>query len=223
MLIRREPPSPIRAAIFDLDGVLTDTAVAHYRAWKLMADEISVPFDEAANEALKGVDRMASLDIILKGGQRQMSPADRQVLADRKNAYYLELIQHFGPQDLFPGARAVLEAGRAAGLKLALASASRNARLLVERLGVAALFDHVVDAATVTRGKPDPEIYLRAAEALGLDPGACIGLEDAQAGIAGLRAANIYAVGVGDPAVLNLADAVVGRIGAFQWERVLKL
>ncbi|HEY2661510.1 MAG TPA: beta-phosphoglucomutase [Caulobacteraceae bacterium] len=223
MLVRREPPSSIKAAIFDLDGVLTDTAKAHYRAWKLMADEIGVPFDEAANEALKGVDRMGSLDLILRRGQREMSVAEREILAARKNGYYLELIEHFSPDDLFPGARAVLEAARQAGLKLALASASRNARTLVERLGVAELFDHVVDAATIARGKPDPETYLRAAQALGVAPSACIGLEDAQAGVAGLRAANIYAVGVGDPAVLNLADAVVGRIGALQWERLLRL
>lgn len=223
MLVRREPTRRFEAAVIDLDGVLTDTAHAHYLAWKQLADEVGAPFDPAANEALKGVDRMGSLDLILKRAPRTFSAEERQALADRKNAHYRTLIEHFGPQDLFPGAREALEAGRRAGLKLALASASRNARFLIERLGVADLFDHVVDAAQVVRGKPDPETYLRAAEALGVAPDACIGLEDAQAGVAGLIAAGMYTVGIGDPATLNLADAVVGRIDALRWDRIQKL
>lgn len=220
--VRREPQRRFLAAVFDLDGVLTDTAHAHYLAWKRLADEIGAPFDAAANEALKGVDRMGSLALILARAPRAFSQAERQVLAERKNGYYRDLIEGFGPADLFPGARAALEAAREAGLKLALVSSSRNAGFLIARLGVADLFDHVVDAAAVSRGKPDPEIYLRAAAALGVEPQACVGLEDAQAGVEGLVAANIYAVGVGDPAVLSSADAVVGQIGALRWDRILK-
>ena len=220
MLVRREPQAPFQAALFDLDGVLTDTARAHYLAWKRLADQIGAPFDEQANEALKGVDRMGSLDLILQRAPGAFDAAERQALADRKNGYYLDLIQSFGPGDLFPGAREALEAARAAGLKLALVSASRNAALLVARLGVADLFDHVVDAGGVARGKPHPEIYLSAAVALGVEPRACVGVEDAQAGVQGLLAAGIYAVGVGDPAVLSSADAVVGGIDALRWERI---
>jgi alpha,alpha-trehalose phosphorylase len=219
----RKPQHAIKAALFDLDGVLTDTAKAHYLAWKRMADEIGAPFDEHANEALKGVDRMGSLDLILKTAPKAYDPAERQALADRKNGYYQKLIESYGPKDLFAGAREALEAARAAGLKLALVSASRNAGGLIARLGIADLFDHVVDAGSVQRGKPDPEIYLSAAAALGIDPVHCAGIEDAQAGIAGLVAAQMYAVGVGDPALLSSADAVVGAIDALRWEPILPL
>jgi len=219
-LVRREPPTPILAALIDLDGVLTDTAQAHYQAWKAIADQIGAPFDEQANEALKGVDRMASLEILLRRAPAAVA-AGRQALADRKNSHYLDLIANFGPDNLFAGAREALVAARQAGLKLALVSASRNARSLVERLGVADLFDHMVDPASLARGKPDPEIYLRAAAALHVAPGACIGLEDAKAGVEGLRAAGVYSVGIGDPAVLDSADAVVSRIASLRWERFL--
>ena len=223
MLVRRKPRQAIRAALFDLDGVLTDTASAHYKAWKRMADEIGAPFDELANEALKGVDRMGSLDIILRGAPRAFDATERQHLADRKNGYYQALIEDFGPNDLFVGAREVLEAARTAGLKLALVSSSRNAAFLIGRLGVADLFDHVVDARAIRRGKPDPEIYLSAAEALGVAPQACAGVEDAQAGIAGLAAAGMYLIGVGEPAILSSADVIVGAIAALRWDRILKL
>lgn len=221
MLVRRPPRRPIQAAIFDLDGVLTDTAQAHYRAWKKLADEIGIAFDEQANEALKGVDRLSSLDLILSRTSRVFSPAERRALAERKNEFYLALIRDFGPKDLFPGAREALEGARQAGLSVALASASRNAQTLIERLGVKQLFDHVVDAASVARGKPDPEIYLRAAAALGVAPGFCVGIEDAQAGIGAVRAAGLYAVGVGDPGVLHEADAVVPHIETLSWPRLL--
>ena len=222
MLIRRAPKAAFQGAVFDLDGVLTDTARAHYRAWKRLADEIGVPFDEQANEALKGVDRMGSLDLILARADRAFGRDERLALAERKNGYYVDLIQDFGPGDLYPGAREALESARAEGLKLALASASRNARFLVERMGIAALFDHIVDAGAIMRGKPDPEIYLTAAAALGLTPTACIGLEDAQSGVIGLRAAGLYAVGVGDRVLLKEADAVIDRIGAFAWAPMLR-
>ncbi|QUD87877.1 beta-phosphoglucomutase [Phenylobacterium montanum] len=223
MLVRSPPACRIEAVLFDLDGVLTDTAHAHYLAWKTLADEIGAPFDEKANEALKGVDRMGSLDLMLKKAPRAYDAAERQALADRKNGYYQKLIEGYGPQDLFPGAREALEACKAAGLKTALVSASRNAATLVQRLGIAELFDHVVDAGTIRRGKPDPETYLSAAAALGIDPVHCAGIEDAQAGIAGLLAARMYAVGVGDPAVLSSADAVVGGIDGLRWPRILSL
>jgi alpha,alpha-trehalose phosphorylase len=222
MLVRRAPRQTIKAALFDLDGVLTDTARAHYQAWKRLADEIGAPFDEAANEALKGVDRMASLDLILRRAPRTYDAAERQALAERKNGYYQKLIEGFSPADLFGGARAVLKQAQAAGLKLALVSASRNATSLIERLGVADLFDHVVDAGAVRRGKPDPEIYLSAAAALGIEPAACAGIEDALAGVAGLVAGGMYTIGVGDAALLSSADAVVGRIDALRWDRILR-
>jgi len=158
-------PRPARALIFDLDGVLTDTANLHYQAWKQLADELDIPFDRKTNERLKGVDRMASLSIILERAEREYSEEERQTLAERKNGYYRNAIEHLGPQDLFTGVKQVLTEARAAGLKIALASASRNAAILVQKLGIADDFDIIVDANNIQRGKPDPEIFLTAAAA----------------------------------------------------------
>ncbi|MET0307363.1 MAG: beta-phosphoglucomutase [Sphingomonas sp.] len=199
---------------FDLDGVLTDTARAHYRAWKKLADTLGIPFDEAANEALKGVDRMGSLALIL-GGRPGYDADARAELAARKNAWYLEEIAHFGPEDLFPGARAALDQCRVAGLRLALASASRNAPLLLARMRVDGLFDAVIDPASVAAGKPAPDIFLAAARAIGAEPAQVLGVEDAAAGIQAIRAAGMPALGVGDPAALPGADWVIPAIADF--------
>lgn len=208
-------PHRCRALVFDLDGVLTDTAQAHYRAWKRLADEIGVPFDPRVNERLKGVDRMASLEIILAHGGRRCSAEEKRALAATKNGYYLQEIENVGPQDLFEGVSELLRAARAAGLRLGLASASRNAPLLLDRLGIADRFDYVADAGRIPRAKPDPGIFLDVAAALGVAPRECIGLEDAAAGIQAIHAAGMVAVGVGDAGVLRHADAVVPQIADF--------
>jgi len=200
---------------FDLDGVLTDTARAHYRAWKKLADSLGIPFDEEANEALKGVDRMGSLKLIL-GDRPGYDEAERIRLATRKNDWYLEEIAHFGPGDLFPGARDALEQCRAAGLGIALASASRNAPLLTARMQVADLFDTIIDPASLAAGKPAPDIFLAAAEALGVDPSAMLGVEDAPAGVQAIHAAGMKALGVGDPAALPDADWIIPAIADFR-------
>ncbi len=209
-------PRACQALIFDLDGVLTDTAHTHYRAWQRLADEIGVPFDLEVNERLKGVDRMASLRIVLERADRAYSPDEQHALAERKNGYYVQAIGDFGPKDLFPGVTALLDAARAAGLKLGLASASRNAGLLVRRLGIADRFDCIADAARVLRAKPDPEIFLTVAAALGVEPAHCIGVEDALAGIVAIHAAGMPAIGIGDAAALARADAVLPRIAALR-------
>lgn len=209
-------PRPLAAVLFDLDGVLTDTAQAHYVAWKRLADTLGIPFDAAANEALKGVDRMGSLDLILARGDRTVGDAERSDLAARKNLWYLEAIAGFSPDDLFPGARAALEAVRAAGLGTALASASRNAPALLERMRIADLFDIVVDPASVAHGKPAPDIFLAAAAALGVDPALCLGIEDAPAGIAAIHAAGMPALGIGTRAALPAADAILAGIADFR-------
>lgn len=207
-------PLPLDGVAFDLDGVLTDTARAHYRAWKRLADTIGVPFDEAANESLKGVDRMGSLALIL-GDRPGYDGAARAVLAARKNDWYLEEIAHFGPADLFPGARDAIEQCRSAGLSVALASASRNAPLLLSRMEIDALFDSVVDPASVARGKPAPDIFLAAARAVGAQPARMLGVEDAAAGIAAIRAAGMPSLGLGDAHQLTDADRVIGSIADF--------
>ena len=209
-------PRALKAVIFDLDGVIADTAVVHHAAWKQLADEIGVAFDDTVGERLKGVDRLASLDIVLERSARHYSDAEKLALAARKNEYYRQQIERFGPQHLLPGARAAIESTRRAGLKVALASASRNAGLLLERLGIAGLFDHVVDAGRIARSKPDPEIFLAAASALGVAPQDCLGVEDAAAGITSIHAAGMAAVGIGHAQALAEADVVLPSIAAFE-------
>lgn len=204
----------LKGVAFDLDGVLTDTARAHYRAWKRMADQLGIPFDEEANEALKGVDRMGSLALIL-GDRPGFDEAERIRLATLKNDWYLEEIAHFGPEDLFPGARDALDQCRDAGLGIALASASRNAPLLIARMQVAELFDTIIDPASLAAGKPAPDIFLAAADALGVAPAEMLGVEDAPAGVQAIHAAGMKAVGVGDRAALPDADWIIPVIADF--------
>jgi alpha,alpha-trehalose phosphorylase len=208
-------PRAFEALIFDLDGVITDTARMHYTAWKRLADEIGVDFDETVNERLKGVDRTASLEILLERSSPLPSAAEKRALCERKNRYYVEAIEHLGPQHLLPGARAALVAARAAGLKVGLASVSRNAQRVVQQLGIAELFDFIADAATIARPKPDPEIFLQVASALGVAPAACLGIDDAVAGVAAIKAAGMTALGIGDARVLAQADAVLPGLVTF--------
>jgi beta-phosphoglucomutase len=198
-----------KAVIFDLDGVITDTAHYHYLAWKRLADSVGAPFDEAFNEQLKGVDRMGSLELILARAPRVYAPEEKQVLADAKNRHYQLLIATMTPKDLLPGALRALEEVRAAGLRIGLASVSKNAFTVLDRLGIRDRFDDVVDAATIRNSKPHPEIFLTAAEHLGVAPQDCLGVEDAAAGVASIKDAGMFAVGVGSPEVLYRADRVI--------------
>ncbi|RDD80620.1 beta-phosphoglucomutase [Dyella tabacisoli] len=212
---RHRLTQPLQAVIFDLDGVIADTAVAHDAAWRQLAAEIGVPFDDSLGERLKGVDRMGSLALLLERSQHAYSDAEKTALAERKNTYYKARIADMGPQDLLPGARAAIESARRAGLKIGLASASRNAPMLLQRLGITELFDYVVDASRIVHSKPDPEIFLAAASGLGIAPSACLGVEDAAAGIASLRAAGMTAVGVGLHEALADADVLLPSVAAF--------
>jgi beta-phosphoglucomutase len=206
----------MKAVIFDLDGVITDTAHYHFLAWQQLAQSLGVHFDQAFNENLKGIDRMGSLDLILAGAARPYSDAEKLALADTKNAHYKTLIAAMSPADLLPGAVAALDWCRAQGLKVGLASVSRNAFTVLESLGITGKFDYVVDAATIARGKPDPEIFLRAASELGVDPADCVGVEDAVAGVTAIKAAGMVAIGVGHPATLWQADMVVPGLEQFK-------
>lgn len=209
----------LKGVIFDLDGVIADTAVVHHAAWKKLASEIGIPFDDAIGERLKGVDRRASLDILLEKASRSYSEIEKEALASRKNDYYRQQIESFGPQHLLPGARTAIESVRRAGLKTALASASRNAPLLLEKLGIADLFDYVVDANHIRHAKPDPEIFLAAARGLGLVPSECLGVEDAAAGIASIHSAGMTAVGIGHADALAGADLLLPDVAAFDISR----
>lgn len=203
------------AVIFDLDGVITDTARYHFLAWKNMADKIGIDIDDDFNETLKGVDRMGSLERILQRGNKTFSESKKLALADQKNAYYNELIKSMTDQDLLPGASSTLAMLRRLGVKTGLASVSKNAGTIISRLGIANLFDFVVDANFIKRGKPDPEIFLTAARELNVKPTQCIGVEDAVVGIQAIKSAGMYAIGVGDSLVLKEADYHIADLTSF--------
>ncbi|WP_050613485.1 beta-phosphoglucomutase [Bacillus testis] len=201
----------LEAVIFDLDGVITDTAEYHFLAWQMLGKDLHIPFDREFNETLKGVSRTESLERILALGNRQndFTKDEKEELAKKKNDHYVELIAHITNEDLLPGIKRFLTELKGAGLKIGLASASKNAFQVTDRLGVQPLFDHIVDAATVAHSKPDPEVFLKAAKALGVPPENCIGVEDAQAGIEAINSAHMVAIGVGDQDVLRNAAYVV--------------
>ncbi|MET4654031.1 beta-phosphoglucomutase [Exiguobacterium sp. PvP048] len=213
----------IEAVIFDLDGVITDTAEYHYLAWKQLGEELDIPFDREFNETLKGVSRTDSLEriLILGGKQDAFTAQEKEALATKKNDHYVTLIQHISEQDLLPGIIVFLDEIRATGLKIGMASASKNALTVVEALGVRHYFDDIVDAATVAQSKPHPEVFLRAAEALGVAPERCIGVEDAAAGITAIHAAGMYAVGVGPETTLHEADYRVDSTDLLSLEQIL--
>lgn len=199
----------MKAVIFDLDGVITDTAEYHYLAWKSLADELNLPFDKEFNEKLKGVSRMESLELILSLGDTAYSDEEKKALAEKKNDLYKEMIQKVTPADLLPGIEALLKELQEAGIGTALASASKNAPFILDRLGVTHYFNHVVDVNLIKQGKPDPEIFLTGAAKLGVLPEECVGIEDAEAGIESILSAGMYAVGVGTPAQMQKADLIV--------------
>ena len=201
----------LKAVIFDLDGVVTDSAKYHYLAWKELADELNIPFDEEYNEKLKGVSRMESLDLILKNGnaENKYSPEEKEKLADKKNEHYKELIKEITPADMLPGIKDFLKELKAHSIKTALASVSKNASFIIKQLQAEKYFDYIADAAKVPNAKPFPDIFLVGAEALGVRPEECIGIEDARTGIEAIHRAGMLAVGVGTPAEMEEADLVL--------------
>lgn len=200
----------MKAFIFDLDGVITDSAEYHYLAWKALGEDLGIPFDREFNETLKGVSRTESLERILRHGGREndFSPEEKGRLATKKNEHYVSLISKITSDDILPGIEAFLSELKEAGYKIGMASASKNAHMVTRQLGLLHAFDHIVDAATVVDSKPHPEVFLKAAEALHVDPKNCIGVEDAVAGVEAIHAAGMFAVGIGDPLVLTEADIV---------------
>jgi beta-phosphoglucomutase len=210
-----------QAVIFDLDGVITDTATYHYRGWKRLADELGIYFDETINERLRGIDRMASFEVILERSPRPYTPEEKIRCANRKNEYYRALLEEITPADILPGVMAFLGEIDRRGLKTALASASKNAGFVLDRLQLHDRFDFVVDAAGVRRGKPDPEMFLLAAEKLATPPAACIGIEDAAAGIEAIVRAGMFAVGLGRPETVRHAHLLLKDMT--EYARILEL
>lgn len=196
--------------IFDLDGVLTDTAEYHFRAWKRLADEIGIPFDRQENEALRGIPRRESLLRLLQGCS--YAEGQLQELMERKNNYYIEYIGQVTPSDLLPSAREFLLEVRAAGLKTAVGSASKNARLVIDRLGITHLFDTIADGHSVKRQKPAPDLFLFAARQISLKPTECVVVEDAAAGIEAALAGGFRTLGIGPASRVGAAEIILNGL-----------
>lgn len=215
---------PLQAFIFDLDGVITDTAEYHYLAWKTLGEELGIPFTREFNEELKGVSRMDSLEKILALGGRQgdFTGAEKEALATKKNEHYVRLIANISPADILPGIKELLAEIKEKGYKLGLASVSKNAFAVMDSLGLKQEFDVIVDAATIAKGKPDPEIFLTAAKLLNVEPSACIGIEDAAAGVDSIKDAGMFAVGVGSEESLAKADIIYPSTKELSYEGILE-
>jgi beta-phosphoglucomutase len=215
-------PNQFKAALFDLDGVIVDTAKYHFLAWKRIADEEGIPFDESTNERLKGVSRMASLDIILEKGTRPYSAEEKEKLAKVKNDYYVEMIQKLVPDEILPGMTGLLKTLRDKGVKTAICSASKNAEFILDRLKLSDKFDTIVSGNDVSKPKPDPEVFQVAADRLGIGNADCVVFEDAFAGVQAAKTAGMKAVGIGDAGVLSLADIVYPETGRLNMEELVK-
>ncbi len=199
----------MQAALFDLDGVIVDTAKFHYLAWRELANGLGFELSEAQNEQLKGISRMESLDIILGFGKVTLEPEEKLRLATVKNARYVEMIKEIDASEILRGAKEYLLALRARGVKIALGSASKNAEIILQNLGVRDLFDVVIDGNKISKSKPDPEVFLLGAKGVGVAPAACVVYEDAAAGVQAAKAGGMYAVGIGSAENLPGADVVV--------------
>jgi len=200
------------AAIFDLDGVIVDTAKYHYLAWKRLANQYGFDFSEADNERLKGVSRTRSLEILLEIGHVNVDEAVKQTMAAQKNDWYVDYIHNLDAREILPGAGEYLQTLHQRGIKTAIGSASKNASLILARLGIRPLFDVVIDGTKVEQAKPNPEVFLRAASELKVPPASCIVFEDAEAGIEAAHRAGMGAVGIGKPIVLKDADVVMAGL-----------
>lgn len=206
----------IRACIFDLDGVIVDTARYHFLAWSRLAQELGVAFTAHDNERLKGVSRMRSLEIILELGGLSLSEQDKDKLANKKNTWFVDFLERMMPDEIFPGVIQLIHSLKARGIKVGLASSSKNARMVIQLLRIEDEFDVVVDGTMAVNSKPDPEIFLLAAEKLGVDPRDCVVFEDAEAGVEAALNAGMKCVGVGSIEQLGKATQVITRTGDFQ-------
>ena len=198
-----------QCCIFDLDGVIVDTAKYHYQAWRTIAQDLGFEFTTEDNERLKGVSRMTSLEILLSIGGIEMNEEDKKILAERKNEIYLQYIMKMGPEEILPGVKEFISILKKENIKVALGSASKNAVTILERLGINNLFDAIADGNNVSKAKPDPEVFLKAAALTETISDQCIVFEDAKAGIEAARAGGFKCVGIGSKAILNRADFVI--------------
>ncbi len=199
----------IKACLFDLDGVIVDTAKYHFIAWREIADELGFEFTEQNNERLKGVSRIRSLEILLEVGSIALDKEAKELLAAKKNNNYLKYIYQMTPDELLPNAKNFLKECKDNKIKTAIGSASKNAMLILERLQIVDLFDCIIDGTKVNSAKPDPEVFLKGAKELKIDSSNCIVFEDAEAGIEAAINAKMKSIGIGKPEILYKADLVI--------------
>ncbi|MCX6215526.1 beta-phosphoglucomutase [Spirosoma sp.] len=204
--------SQIKAFLFDLDGVIVDTAIYHYQAWKRLANELGFDISEEFNERLKGVSRTESLDLILAHGGLTLPDEKKAELAAQKNEWYLELVSRMNSDDILPGVATFFSQVRKAGLQTALGSVSKNAPLILERIGMTQAFDAIIDGTKISKGKPDPEVFTKGADELEVNYNECVVFEDAVAGVEAGKQAGMFVVGLGSADVLTQADLVASSL-----------
>lgn len=214
----------IEAFIFDLDGVITDTAYFHYLAWKELGEKVGIDIDEEFNESLKGISRMESLERILIYGKREQDfdNEEKLIMAEYKNNYYISLIENINSKDVLPGIKELLENIKSNNIKVGLASASKNAMKVLNNLKLIDYFDFIADASKCENSKPAPDIFLMAAKGLNVNPKNCIGIEDASSGIDSINEAGMYSVGVGDFETLKRAKYILNSTDELSFERIVE-
>ena len=200
-----------RGIIFDLDGVIVSTDEQHYLGWQALADRLGIPFSREVNSRFRGVSRMACMNILEELGGKHYTDSEKIAYADWKNEYYRKLLAQMSPADLSQEVRSTLDALRARGLKLAIGSSSKNAKFILQRIGLSDYFDAVSDGTNISRSKPDPEVFLKAAEYLRLTPSDCLVVEDAVSGVEAAHAGGMKAATVGDAAGRGCGDFILSR------------
>lgn len=213
----------ISAIIFDLDGVIVSTDEYHYQAWKDISDQEKIYFDREINERLRGVSRMESLDIILSHSDKSYSENEKQLLAQRKNDIYCELLNKLSPNDILPGVLNLLLSLKARDIKIAIGSSSKNTPFILKQIGLTSNFDAIADGNSIKNSKPDPEVFLLAAKMLGIPPVECAVIEDAQAGIDAAIAAEMKAVGIGSAANCLNADMKLSDLTNINIDQLLEV
>jgi len=214
----------LKACIFDLDGVIVDTAKYHYLAWKRLADELGFFFSEEHNERLKGVSRMDSLEILLSVGNIiDKSSEEKEYLASRKNIWYVEYISHLTPEDILPGTLELIGFLKTKDIKIALGSASKNARSILKGIKLEQAFDSIVDGTRIAKAKPDPQVFTTGADDLGVKYSECIVFEDAEAGVEAAIRAGMKSIGIGSPVQLGKANMVVAGLDQIKFDKLFEL
>lgn len=213
----------IKACLFDMDGVIVDTARFHFKAWHRLADSLGIQFTEEDNEQLKGVSRVDSLEKILSWGNLHLNNTKKIELMDLKNKWYLEYVEEVNPSDMLPGVFDFLQELKAAGIKIGLGSSSKNSVLILEKLGIYELFDTIMDGNKIHMSKPHPEVFERGAAELELNPQHIVVFEDAISGVDAAIAGGFYCIGIGDPSILSKAHAVIPNMKAMTIAKMIDL